>query len=152
MSCGSGTRDRDVDCIFNEQIVDASLCSEGQKPLRTERCTLLACAHWDVEQWGPCSITCGSGIQTRAVKCVRGSTKSAANDRECPVSREQCQENNYHNSFRDTNLEPNAVANASAIPGKAITVRQKAARVPHTGPWDHGANVRLAAATAHNVV
>ncbi|KAH7721927.1 A disintegrin and metalloproteinase with thrombospondin motifs 9-like protein [Aphelenchoides avenae] len=84
VSCGSGTRDRDVDCIFNEQIVDASLCSEGQKPLRTERCTLLACAHWDVEQWGQCSITCGSGVQTRAVKCVRGSKKSAANDRECP--------------------------------------------------------------------
>lgn len=51
MTCGQGVRHRELECVVKEQTVDESLCSEAQKPLRNDRCVLLACAEWEVEPW-----------------------------------------------------------------------------------------------------
>uniref|UniRef100_A0A914DF37 Uncharacterized protein n=1 Tax=Acrobeloides nanus TaxID=290746 RepID=A0A914DF37_9BILA len=83
VACGSGIRQREVECVYRDQIVDASLCPESQKPKIQESCTLLACAFWDLLPWSSCSASCGSGVQRRMVQCVRGSNKLIVGEREC---------------------------------------------------------------------
>ncbi|KAI1733039.1 GON domain-containing protein [Ditylenchus destructor] len=71
VTCGTGVREREVECIYREQIVDDSLCPDRQRPLKQEQCVLLSCAQWKTEPWGTCSVSCGMGIQRRTVHCTR---------------------------------------------------------------------------------
>uniref|UniRef100_A0A915DWN5 Peptidase M12B domain-containing protein n=1 Tax=Ditylenchus dipsaci TaxID=166011 RepID=A0A915DWN5_9BILA len=86
VSCGAGIKEREVDCIYREQSVDDSLCPDRQRPVRQEQCALLACAEWKPETWGACSVSCGSGVQKRAVHCTRTSSNKKTiviHDAEC---------------------------------------------------------------------
>ncbi|CAI5448985.1 unnamed protein product [Caenorhabditis angaria] len=76
VSCGSGHRERTIECIHRDQVVDASYCGENSTPETREVCNLLPCTSWDVKHWSPCSVTCGSGIQKRQVDCVRGPNRN----------------------------------------------------------------------------
>lgn len=67
--------------------MDDSLCPERQQPLRQDQCSLLTCAQWETGAWQPCLVTCGNGVQTRVVHCVRSANKKSIviHDRECNV-------------------------------------------------------------------
>lgn len=111
VSCGTGIRTRNVECVYRDQIVDGSLCSDTQVP-KVEQCRLVAshcfslhqqafyrycilkvasfkkkyfsllpCAKWEVFSWSACSVSCGSGRQTRTIQCLRG--KSVVHESEC---------------------------------------------------------------------
>uniref|UniRef100_A0A1I7YLD8 Peptidase M12B domain-containing protein n=1 Tax=Steinernema glaseri TaxID=37863 RepID=A0A1I7YLD8_9BILA len=97
VSCGTGHRERTVECIYRDGVVDNSLCGDSS-PANVDRCSLLPCAMWEPDNWSSCSVTCGSGVQNREVHCKRGKTK--AHDSECdarskpktvkPCEREEC--------------------------------------------------------------
>ncbi|KAL7079607.1 hypothetical protein ACQ4LE_001262 [Meloidogyne hapla] len=99
VSCGQGIKKRIVECILRNQVVDDSLCSEVNRPAREEKCVLMSCAVWNVEPWGPCNLSCGSGgYKTRNINCIRKNNQHnyiVLHDRECtgqkPLSESFCE-------------------------------------------------------------
>ncbi|XP_078343629.1 A disintegrin and metalloproteinase with thrombospondin motifs 9-like isoform X3 [Oculina patagonica] len=88
VSCGEGQRQRSVDCRFaNGQSSPG--CDEKIKPPTKEVCNIRPCPYWMTEDWGKCSVTCGSGVKTRLVEC---SDKDISCDaRTKPTSTERCE-------------------------------------------------------------
>ncbi|CAA93287.2 A disintegrin and metalloproteinase with thrombospondin motifs gon-1 [Caenorhabditis elegans] len=83
VSCGIGHRERTTECIYREQSVDASFCGDTKMPETSQTCHLLPCTSWKPSHWSPCSVTCGSGIQTRSVSCTRGSEGTIVDEYFC---------------------------------------------------------------------
>lgn len=101
VSCGKGIRVREAECVFKDQVVDASLCSDTQLESQKQNCTLLPCALWKVQQWSSCSVSCGQGIQSRTVQCIRGDSE-VVKDSECsenkPKSEKSCEKDDCNNN------------------------------------------------------
>ncbi|XP_060563969.1 A disintegrin and metalloproteinase with thrombospondin motifs 9-like isoform X2 [Ruditapes philippinarum] len=77
-SCGEGIKQRYVTCMNNkDEVGDPFDCDQLDKPAETEACTQRACGYWRTGDWGECSVTCGTGIETRAVVCTLQDRKSA---------------------------------------------------------------------------
>lgn len=72
VSCGIGTKSRDVYCHDAEGlVVDASYC-EGSAPSFDEACMAEATCDapaWANGEWSDCSASCGAGTRTRDVWC-----------------------------------------------------------------------------------
>lgn len=73
-TCGSnGTQMRPVHCVpINETktVVPPNLCQDG-KPEESRSCNRIPCASlWFIDEWSPCSATCGHGVQVRNVTCI----------------------------------------------------------------------------------
>uniref|UniRef100_A0A914Z7N8 Ig-like domain-containing protein n=1 Tax=Panagrolaimus superbus TaxID=310955 RepID=A0A914Z7N8_9BILA len=77
-TCGGGIRTRKVRCIrhmaSSGEAESTLILPDAQcpspKPFHQEPCGLEDCgATWRVEQWSPCSASCGSGEQRRSVIC-----------------------------------------------------------------------------------
>lgn len=73
--CGGGVRSRTVECKnqLGQKAPNDGLC-EGTRPPTQEPCNQHACGStytWHTGDWGGCSKTCGGGIQTRFVGCLR---------------------------------------------------------------------------------
>ncbi|VDP23310.1 unnamed protein product [Heligmosomoides polygyrus] len=86
VTCGSGVRRRTAECVYREQVVDLSFCGEASPPTTQQSCNLVPCTTWEVSSWGPCSVTCGNGTQTRHAHCVSGPKKEAVKDFLCDKS------------------------------------------------------------------
>ena len=69
MPCEQSTRRRSVVCMYKGTRVDAQLCHYTYKPHDVEECLQENCAVWRTSPWSKCSVTCGSGVQTRTVYC-----------------------------------------------------------------------------------
>lgn len=81
-TCGApGTKSRTLGCQEVRYNEDGSLfergtnvtlgyCPEHDRPAEVAECQGRACsAEWETGSWSGCSVTCGSGIQTRTVSC-----------------------------------------------------------------------------------
>ncbi|XP_042889225.1 thrombospondin type-1 domain-containing protein 4-like [Penaeus japonicus] len=72
-TCGGGTQTTRVVCVKRKKgnEVPAKHCADHPKPPEeTVRCNLRPCpAEWVPEEWGPCSVSCGLGVQTRSLSC-----------------------------------------------------------------------------------
>lgn len=73
--CGNGTQTRTVTCMSEsgQPANNDSLC-EGTRPVDQQLCNTHSCSAtytWYTGDWGTCSKSCGGGIQTRAVACLR---------------------------------------------------------------------------------
>lgn len=82
-SCGGGIRTRTVVCRKNDgTVADSNLCPQP-KPQESETCNTHPCTvdytySWQTGSYGTCSKTCGGGIQTRSVFCVRSDDEFVA--------------------------------------------------------------------------
>ncbi|XP_060695933.1 A disintegrin and metalloproteinase with thrombospondin motifs 20-like isoform X1 [Hemiscyllium ocellatum] len=83
VTCGKGTRHRQVSCLLNNEQLQDDFCNPSIKPEAVGSCELQECASWQVGVWGQCAATCGHGYQMRAVRCVVGAYGAVIDDREC---------------------------------------------------------------------
>ncbi|ELV10692.1 A disintegrin and metalloproteinase with thrombospondin motifs 20 [Tupaia chinensis] len=83
VTCGKGTKQRQVWCQLNEDHLSEGFCNPSTKPESLGPCELLPCASWQVGPWGSCTATCGHGYQMRAVKCVSEVFSAVLDDRDC---------------------------------------------------------------------
>uniref|UniRef100_A0A9J2P3P8 Peptidase M12B domain-containing protein n=1 Tax=Ascaris lumbricoides TaxID=6252 RepID=A0A9J2P3P8_ASCLU len=107
VTCGSGMRSRNVECVYRDQLVDGSLCGDTQQPKQHDQCQLVACAVWETMPWSQCSVSCGTGRQSRIVQCVRGASKTIVSEVECdrstrPKTEKICERDNCESLMRNT--------------------------------------------------
>lgn len=73
--CGNGNQERRVFCVDSKtgREQDNSQCNPTTRPNRQKSCySRLNCSRgvWYVHNdWGPCSVSCGEGFQTKKVVC-----------------------------------------------------------------------------------
>ncbi|XP_073682749.1 papilin isoform X2 [Garra rufa] len=87
VTCGGGLQVRRVECMSHDsagsRVVEDSQCaSYAPRPLNQQNCNMQKCAQYRVSNWNQCSVTCGSGKQTRDVVCV-GSDGASLEDYAC---------------------------------------------------------------------
>lgn len=92
--CGGGIQYTKYGCRrkSDSRLVHRNFCetSKKPKPIR-KRCNVQECSQstWVVEEWGPCSKTCGKlGYQTRIVQCMQ----ALHNGTNRPVHSKHCTE------------------------------------------------------------
>ncbi|XP_058256951.1 ADAMTS-like protein 3 isoform X1 [Hemibagrus wyckioides] len=75
VSCALGRQTAVIRCVRagRRELVEDTLCDESLKPQTIMRmCNPQPCpARWEVSMWNACSVSCGVGLQTRSVWCVR---------------------------------------------------------------------------------
>ncbi|XP_063305045.1 ADAMTS-like protein 3 isoform X1 [Pelobates fuscus] len=86
-TCSGGRQEAIAVClnVQTKQTVNNTLCDSSMRPpAMTRVCNSKLCPpRWKTGLWGPCSATCGVGIQTRDVQCS-GLTESSNNpEQEC---------------------------------------------------------------------
>ncbi|XP_053319477.1 A disintegrin and metalloproteinase with thrombospondin motifs 20 [Spea bombifrons] len=111
VTCGKGFKHRHVSCQVNDEQLKDNYCDPNSKPESVRHCELQECASWQVEAWGPCSVTCGHGYQLRKVKCVFGSHGATLDERECnaatrPTDSQDCERSSCQVHFHATTLPP----------------------------------------------
>uniref|UniRef100_A0A3Q0SRL3 ADAM metallopeptidase with thrombospondin type 1 motif, 13 n=1 Tax=Amphilophus citrinellus TaxID=61819 RepID=A0A3Q0SRL3_AMPCI len=75
VSCDLGVAQRIVSCVQfihgKESVVAEENCQTTVKPAITVPCLVQVCTfRWEVKPWSQCSVSCGYGIQSRAVSCM----------------------------------------------------------------------------------
>ncbi|XP_071038355.1 papilin-like [Parasteatoda tepidariorum] len=93
--CGGGVQNRSVSCINSARnVVENNLCDPALRPSVNGSCNTQPCSHsWKIEEWGPCSNSCGGGYQHRLVYCRHTNEGHFVPDEEChsrkpPLKRE----------------------------------------------------------------
>ncbi|XP_054999023.1 ADAMTS-like protein 3 isoform X7 [Sorex araneus] len=71
--------------VQTQRVVNESLCDRTHRPpAMSQTCNTKPCPpRWQTGPWGPCSASCGVGIQTREVQCLHPG-ESSAPLQDCP--------------------------------------------------------------------
>uniref|UniRef100_S4RGA9 Papilin a, proteoglycan-like sulfated glycoprotein n=1 Tax=Petromyzon marinus TaxID=7757 RepID=S4RGA9_PETMA len=101
VTCGAGEQTRPVRCMSSGPAAaapadeSACLASLGPAPASRQSCSLQPCPQWIIGSWEPCSATCGTGVQTRAVTCgppaPRGAQLARCSPASTPPARQPCE-------------------------------------------------------------
>ncbi|TKS87149.1 Papilin Precursor [Collichthys lucidus] len=75
VTCGGGSQVRSVECVSHDasgpRVVEDAVCAAyAEAPPALQTCNMHQCAEYRATRWSACSVTCGSGEQTREVTCV----------------------------------------------------------------------------------
>ncbi|XP_036927192.1 papilin [Acanthopagrus latus] len=75
VTCGGGSQIRKVECISQDaagpRVVDDATCAAyAEAPPSLQTCNMHKCAEYRASRWSACSVTCGSGQQTREITCI----------------------------------------------------------------------------------
>ncbi|XP_026542486.1 A disintegrin and metalloproteinase with thrombospondin motifs 13 [Notechis scutatus] len=94
VTCGEGVMRKILYCARGaeeeeeEEILPDASCEDSLRPQEQETCHLEPCPpSWKVAERGPCSSSCGLGVSTQSVSCVR-----LSGGREVEVAEGQCSE------------------------------------------------------------
>ncbi|XP_033625467.1 A disintegrin and metalloproteinase with thrombospondin motifs 16-like [Asterias rubens] len=102
VTCGMGRRSRRISCSFmNRQgqfrEIDDKECSHLKKPhvASTKPCHRGICeshsGKWQTSHWSQCSQTCGGGIKSRQVQCLKSQeTADDCNTKNKPAASQSC--------------------------------------------------------------
>jgi hypothetical protein len=100
-TCGNGLMSRQVYCADEngQKVSDVQCAAMAAMPAVVENCQLPACVtviySFVIQPWGSCSVSCGSGLQTRQAYCS-GSNGAAVDNNLClssspaPVTQQVC--------------------------------------------------------------
>ncbi|KAL4234324.1 metalloendopeptidase [Mactra antiquata] len=100
-TCDPGEQWRRVTCRTKDRegyrVLQDDQCST-EKPLQKRHCNLKPCKDsleqydWLLSPWGPCSKSCGKGVESRIVSCVdnRGQPSEFCNKETQPESKRSC--------------------------------------------------------------
>ncbi|XP_034031983.1 A disintegrin and metalloproteinase with thrombospondin motifs 20 [Thalassophryne amazonica] len=81
VSCGRGTKQRDIACVYQNQTkVTEEHCAHLPRPWTQKACRTRACPSWKASRWRKCSVTCGVGVQNRSVYCRLKGTGRVGDD------------------------------------------------------------------------
>uniref|UniRef100_A0A3B4FTF5 Papilin, proteoglycan like sulfated glycoprotein n=1 Tax=Pundamilia nyererei TaxID=303518 RepID=A0A3B4FTF5_9CICH len=99
VTCGGGSQVRSVQCVSNDvsgpRVVEDAVCATyADAPPSLQTCNMQKCAEYHVTGWS-CSVTCGSGQQTREVTCM-GSDGTRLDETSCsallrPAAVQRCE-------------------------------------------------------------
>ncbi|XP_019352082.1 papilin isoform X12 [Alligator mississippiensis] len=107
--CGGGFQSRLVFCTIDNEVYPDYMCRDKPKPVNNRTCGHQNCPQtkrisyiylpgvwkniwsswkksWKTGEWGPCSATCGGGLQTRSIYCTSHDERSfeeVVDDGEC---------------------------------------------------------------------
>uniref|UniRef100_I3IV34 Papilin, proteoglycan like sulfated glycoprotein n=1 Tax=Oreochromis niloticus TaxID=8128 RepID=I3IV34_ORENI len=100
VTCGGGSQVRSVQCVSNDvsgpRVVEDAVCAAyADAPPSLQTCNMQKCAEYHVTGWSACSVTCGSGQQTREVTCM-GSDGTRLDETSCsallrPATVQRCE-------------------------------------------------------------
>uniref|UniRef100_A0A8C7CX54 Papilin a, proteoglycan-like sulfated glycoprotein n=1 Tax=Oncorhynchus kisutch TaxID=8019 RepID=A0A8C7CX54_ONCKI len=94
VSCGGGSQVRSVQCVSHDasgpRVVEDGVCAAyTPAPPTLQTCSMQRCASWRASGWSlvgtECSVTCGTGDQSREVMCVGEASVQLA-DTSCSAS------------------------------------------------------------------
>ncbi|KAL4630387.1 papilin-like [Arapaima gigas] len=80
VSCGKGFQTRSVQCVSHDRrgrhMLEDSMCAAyAVRPPTQQACAMQPCAEYRFSSFGECSVTCGTGKQTREVFCTVGGAR-----------------------------------------------------------------------------
>uniref|UniRef100_A0A674CLL7 Papilin, proteoglycan like sulfated glycoprotein n=1 Tax=Salmo trutta TaxID=8032 RepID=A0A674CLL7_SALTR len=89
VSCGGGSQVRSVQCVSHDasgpRVVEDAVCAAyALAPPTLQTCNMQRCVSWRASVWS-CSVTCGTGDQSREVMCVGAASVQLA-DTSCSAS------------------------------------------------------------------
>ncbi|XP_032094423.1 A disintegrin and metalloproteinase with thrombospondin motifs 13 isoform X1 [Thamnophis elegans] len=91
VTCGEGVMRKVLYCARGtgeeEEVLPDTACEDSLRPEEQEACHLESCPpSWKVTERGPCSSSCGVGVATQSVACVRlsGGRKVEVAEGHCP--------------------------------------------------------------------
>uniref|UniRef100_A0A3Q3GXW9 Papilin a, proteoglycan-like sulfated glycoprotein n=1 Tax=Labrus bergylta TaxID=56723 RepID=A0A3Q3GXW9_9LABR len=75
VTCGGGSQVRRVECVSQDAsgprvVEDATCAAYAEAPPTLQTCNMHKCAEYRATRWSACSVTCGSGQQTREISCI----------------------------------------------------------------------------------
>ncbi|XP_029586857.1 papilin [Salmo trutta] len=90
VSCGGGSQVRSVQCVSHDasgpRVVEDAVCAAyALAPPTLQTCNMQRCVSWRASVWSACSVTCGTGDQSREVMCVGAASVQLA-DTSCSAS------------------------------------------------------------------
>ncbi|KAH0619535.1 hypothetical protein JD844_000234, partial [Phrynosoma platyrhinos] len=102
-TCGRGVMKREVFCKgagpSTMKALPENMCNSETRPETQQTCVLGRCPkndqlQWVISSWSECTVTCGGGVQTRTVQCLRhGQTATGCPPHQKPTMSRACNTN-----------------------------------------------------------